>query len=64
MSSHLGYFVRQVRWSPNGLRLLTRSKTHIMIWSSKGDRTITFENRIELRKNLVDLEWLDDDSEH
>lgn len=35
-----------------------------MIWSSKGDRTIKLENRIELRKNLVDLEWLDDDSEH
>lgn len=35
-----------------------------MIWSLKEGPTFKLESQIEPGKNLVDLEWLDDNSEH
>lgn len=54
-----------MKWSPNGERLLTRTKTHIMIWSFTGKNglTLKIENKVEIGKGLVDLEWIDNNSE-
>ncbi|KAI5122680.1 hypothetical protein M0805_007940 [Coniferiporia weirii] len=53
---------KQVEWSPNGSRLLTRLSNDVKIWTIDEHDNFIFDKAARLRDvDVTDIQWLDDD---